>query len=229
MRIGIVDDEDYFIQMMINILKKKISYREIISFTDPYEFFKVRKDHSFDLVFMDVDLGVANGVDLVDQFGSHKDRFIMMTDYSDYVDENHNRLIIGRVPKPFSHNEVDKYVYHIKYSIKESILDIRKEGREELSINSEEILYIVSYYNHYSVITSDKLFNVSKKEFREIGIFMLKHHGIKVNQSYYVNLNHVDMIENSKVVMDNGDKIDVGRTYKRELELQYEKYKKSHN
>lgn len=170
----------------------------------------IKNKEGFDLIFLDIELGAINGVEVGN---------IIRNDFEDYITKivyissksHYDRQLFEVQPLHFLEKllDKDKVIKDINLSIK--ILDRANHwfsfniGHEIHKILIKEIIYFESMDREIRLVGIkenvqfyDKMDNISKRvsEFR----FMRPH------RSYLINYDHVISLKKDEIIMSNGEK-----------------------
>ena len=103
MKIIFCDDNKSFLKMLVNIMQKyeNLYNAEIISFSIDKELMNYCRSNPFDIVYMDIEIGTSNGMDLARtvKIINPKSLIIYMSSYSSYFAEMVNAEPFRFIPK----------------------------------------------------------------------------------------------------------------------------------
>ncbi len=204
-----------------NILKNYIGKIPDLTLIDAFQtatnanaFFK---EHTVDLVFLDINLPDISGLDFIKTV-KNPPRIIITTAYSDYaVSSFELDTIVDYLVKPFS---FDRFLKAIKKTEKQVNNSIKTE-KETLLLNVDktihkiyldDILYLESDRNYITFFTKNKKLTIidSLKKWEES---LNKKGFVQIHKSYIVNSKKIEKFTGTYVVIFN-QKIPIGRTYK---------------
>ena len=219
MTIAIVDDDLIERNITINYVEKYVKTNnikcKIDSFTNAFELLDyLEKYQGFDIYLLDICMDGFNGIDLAKQIRLRKEYcdIVFITTSKDYALDSYNVDAFQYIVKPLSVNKfervLDKVITH--FSDEEKFIVIKTTlGYQK--INLKEVLYIESYYHHYSFYLNDDIFitNMSYNEIKEL--IHNNSNFLKCHRSYYVNLDRINKIENRKIYFLNGDVVNISR------------------
>ena len=193
------------------------------------------RNHSLDLVFLDVEMPYGNAFDLLDKVGDRQFETVFVTAYSHYAIEALNAHASYYLLKPISIDkliEAVDYVYAIKEkenSLQNTVLqpvNAQVNGKITIPVQNgfevleiADILYCQADDNYTNIYLTDRKKLVSKtlKYFEQI---LAKNGFARVHKSYLVNVNAVIEYKKGKggsVVLPNGKEVMVSPSRKKEL------------
>lgn len=219
----IIDDEP-------DALEKLQSYVEKIPFLElaakcsgPSEAMEYMADHDVDLIFTDIEMPDINGVSFVESL-TKRTMVIFITAYPEYALEGFRLSAIDYLVKPYSmadfqraaNKAVEAYRNRNPQAPARSENDsifVKTETRFE-RFYLREIRYIKGYGEYLQLFIEGRQHPVlTISSFAAIKS-KLSPEFIQVHRSYIVNVNQIDRIERSRVIMDPQTYIPVGATYR---------------
>ncbi len=142
----LVDDENMANTVLSEMLKKHQNVEIVGSYTDPLIALKEIEDTNPDVIFLDIEMGDVNGIEMGESFTNEKPDvyIIFVTAYSDYAIEAFELNAIDYLLKPVLPSRLEKAISRI--SLKE------KKPKDETQSNK---MYIQSF-GHFSIFNSNK-------------------------------------------------------------------------
>ena len=198
------------------------------SFTNVLEANSFIKQQQPELIFMDIDMPVMNGMDFFKQLNPQP-ICIFVTAHSEYAWEGFEAQAFDFILKPVKANRfatamerLKEYISLIKRAdiydsqIEEHTLVI-KEGTTRHIININDILYIEALKDYSKVVTTDKkIMTLSKlKHFIEK---LPETQFARIHRSYAVAINKVKKIEPNDLFVLN-TKLPIGKTFRNNLKI----------
>lgn len=238
----IIDDELHSVETLKWKLEQYCPEVQVAAaFTDPVEGLEFLKKTPPDLLFLDIEMPLLNGFDILEELGRVPFDVIFTTAYDEFGIQAIKFSALDYLLKPVQNQElkkaVEKHRSKINHQIPEKQLEVlfknirdeeqgkptkiglaTKESIEFVEI--EDILFCISDSNYTTVHLADgrkKLISRTLKEFEEILTpfqFFRPHH------SYLVNLKHVKeyiRTEGGYLIMANKTSVPVSRNKKDEL------------
>ena len=204
MIIAVCEDEKIFLQIIRNkildYVRQKDIDAEIKLFLSGAAFTKC--EEHFDIVFMDIDLGKENGMDIISAYR-----------------KNHKRAF-RFLSKPIQ----DQAFFE---ALDEAVLLLGKSRRyigwcdgEEKVIHEEEIIYVEAGDKYSGIRISEGFYRVKytitemKQQLDTLDFYM-------PHRSYIVNMNYIDKIEEEKIYLINREKIKISRLKKKDFRMKF--------
>jgi two-component system LytT family response regulator len=193
-----------------------------------------------DLIFLDIEMPVMNGFELLEKILHLPFSVIFITAYNQYALKAFRFNAVDYLVKPIDANDlieaVTKAVKRIKPTatqLSQMQRQLRGEPATRIAIPGQQggisfidlndIIYSEAS-NNYSklILTGGKQFLISKtlKDVQEV---LEEEHFLRVHRQYVINLNHVKHFNRNEGVltMDNGDHIPIARNQKEKLTERY--------
>ena len=243
----VIDDEKHSIETLKWKLENYCPEVEIIaSFSDPVKGLDYLKENAPDLLFLDIEMPMLNGFDILEELGDISFDVIFTTAYDDFGIQAIKFSALDYLLKPIQNQELKKAIEKFtnkgttkkitSTQLEVLFKNIKEEengrpGKIALStkesiefVNPEDIIVCSSDSNYTLVYLSDgrkKLLSKTLKEFEEMLSalnFFRPHH------SHLINLSHVKeyvRADGGYLVMSNKMNIPVSRNKKEELLKQF--------
>lgn len=226
MRCIIIEDEIPAQKIILHYINKLPDLEVVNVFNSAIEANRFLNQNTVDLLFLDINLPDISGIDYIKTV-KNPPAVIMTTAYPDYaVDSFELPTIVDYLVKPFSFdrflkaiNKAERFVvtdYHSKQE--ESInndtlyLNIDKTLHK---IHLKDIKYIVSEKNYVTVVTTKKRYSYLEA-LKNLEAKLANELFLRTHKSYIINSSFIDKISGNIVIID-GEKIPIGRTYKKDL------------
>ncbi len=158
-----------------------------------------------DLILLDIQLeGIDDGIDLALELDKQKLPYLFLTSQTDPKTINRVKQTnpLGYILKPFTENGLRSNIelaWHNFNTQDAHFLTLKSEGRT-YKINQDSILYLKAFDNYCYVYTSTKS-HLVPHTLKHMSEQLDKNTFIQTHRSYWVNLNHVEAIENNKLFL----------------------------
>lgn len=124
MRIIIADDEKLARESMLSALKEVEPDAELVPFRRPEEVLEYVKENTYDVAFLDIEMGTMSGLALAKQLKEIRAEgdIVFATGYSQYAIEAFKLRAAGYLMKPVTAEDVKRELDHIKerkYTVEE--------------------------------------------------------------------------------------------------------------
>jgi DNA-binding LytR/AlgR family response regulator len=227
----IIDDEPLAIDVLKNF-SDTIDYLNISkTFTNPVEAIKFLSENKVDLIFLDIEMPMINGVDLVEALNS-KPSIIFTTAFPQYAVEGFNLDAVDYLLKPISYKRFLKAINKVSNTFdnnsdiiipnqivinsNDNKFIFVKSDYENLKVNIQDIKYIEGLKDYLRINLSNDKFVLTLSNFSSIIDKISNPDFIRVHNSYIVNLNYIKSIQKNRILI--GDKrIPISETYKKEF------------
>lgn len=220
----IVDDES----MSRTLVKKFIEKTDFLELS--YEFdngveaasILMKKDNpDVDIVFLDIEMPEMSGMELLESVGEAY-QIIMITAREEYAVKAIESRVTDYLMKPFEYSRFLKAVGTAKDNIEKSKAEA--ESYKDIYVKSDARLVRLKLRNIFFIeaLADYVIFNTEKGKY-------IVHHTMKgiekklpesmftrIHRSYIVNINHIHMIEDMSVVI-NEKHMPIGASYKDKL------------
>ena len=213
MNIFVLDDEELIVNLLFTKLNKVCGDKDnIYLYTDYDKFLKDIKTKRCDILFMDIRLNGANGIELVKE-NSDKLRgtkLIYITGYDEYVEDVFDTDLVYLVKKPLNEEKVCKaYLKAIDKINKDNKIIVVKTINETRKVKINDIFYIESDARLVNIhLKNEFLISYAKLSDMEN---LLGGDFLRVHKSYLVNLNKVKGYKHNQLILDNGKVIPISR------------------
>ena len=213
MNIFVLDDEEIIVESLVLMLKKICGSKDnVFGYTDYEKFLKDIKLKKCDVLFMDIRLNGANGIELVkdNEEKLKGTKLIYITGYDEYVEDVFETDLVYLVKKPLNEEKVFKaYLKAVEKINKENKVIVVKTLKETRKIKISDIFYIESDARLVNIhLKNEILVSYAKLSDMEN---LLKGNFLRTHKSYLVNLEKVKSYKHNQVVLENGKIIPISR------------------
>ncbi len=238
MKILLVDDEPLARRELEYLVKQSPSLANISFSVFQAEDLKeaqgyLLKEH-IDLIFLDISLNEENGFELADELKqlSYSPLIIFATAYDEYAVRAFNVDALDYVLKPFEQERIDKALSKAVKSlqVKNAVTEKKKTGNDMLSVELADRNVVIKKKDLVAATISDGILTIATaadkyQTKRPLAWLKDKVHDpnfIQVHRNAMVNIESIKEIQpwfnhTSLLIMTNGDKIQVGRSYQKAL------------
>jgi two-component system LytT family response regulator len=236
----IIDDEPFCCEILAAMLESDCPDVEIVNVSgNGADALKAIKQHSPDLVFLDVEMPKMNGFEMLEQLSFVNFHLIFTTSYDQYALKAIRFSAIDYLLKPIDREELKRAVEKVKDRIQipvtqqlELLLQkIRQPSHpvNKIALPTMEGLQMIPIETIVSCQSDDnyttfKLKNGKKllvtRSLKDIEECLEQYPFVRVHRSYLVNLNEIEKYikgEGGYLVMSDGNTIDVARNKKEVL------------
>ena len=241
LKVALVDDEPASLKTLQLLLKKYCPDAEVIaSFNDPAIALKEIPQLNIDLLFLDIEMPVLSGFDLLNGLKDYKGGVIFATAHSSYALRAFKFSAVDYLLKPIEVDELKQAVEKFKQTrqpkpdssamkqLADNMQHLSSPNPQKITITTsnsieiialEEVEYLKADSNYTLIKRSGKpdlVISKTLKDFEEIipsGRFM------RVHITHIINLNKVEryLRQDGYAVMQDGTKITVSRNNQAEF------------
>lgn len=194
------------------------------TFSDAIQAVEFLKKEAVDLIFLDIHLPKISGIDLL-KIITNPPLVILTTAFPNYALESYDFDVVDYLLKPFSFQRFVKAVSKV-------IERLPKEEGANLDTdkNTQSELFIKSGYEHIKIIISDIRYLQADSDYVEVHLANKKYLSskslkqweaqlstrqfVRIHKSYIINLTKIEKITGSRVVLEQGVDLPIGRAYK---------------
>ena len=225
----IVDDEENAIRVLSKFLDGYCPDVEILGTANNIdEGVATIEEHNPQLVFLDIEMPLGSGFDLLERVSDRKFHVIFITAYDHYAINAIKEGAVDYILKPIDIDDLVNSVEKVKKKLKEP--KSVKEVLRKVAIESKARLAIPTLYGHkfiepehiihvraegsYSVIYTDNEGDTMvSKNLKSVENALRQDYFLRVHRSHIVNLNKVKEYHKNDggyLVMTSGERIEIG-------------------
>lgn len=204
MKIALVDDDPIFCQIVEELLN---STYDLTTFNHGNNFLTSFKD--FDLVLLDIDMPDISGLEVAKKISNQDIIIIYLTSCADQVYNAFGKNVYRFILK----ENIDKLPSILHDVIEESRNAeclIINSCQQTLELRFDHILYIEYNNRHLYLHTRSKIISIPNYTFDEI-IQYTDDRFFTIYRSICINLDHVSLVQQHCVIMDNKEKLPISR------------------
>jgi DNA-binding LytR/AlgR family response regulator len=225
-----IDDEPLARECIINYIREVDFLQCVGSGNNPLELTKLLDQFPIDLIFLDIQMPVLNGIEFL-KMTSNPPMVIITTAYPSYALESFQLDVMDYLVKPITFNRFFQAVSKVKdyhqlvvksQSVAESpainpaedYFFIKCANKYE-RIYFDEILYIQALQNYVTIYTrKDKYMTLLP--LKNVEENLEKQSFIRVHKSYVVSIGKIDAIEDNHIIIQSS-RIPISRNYRDEV------------
>lgn len=234
MRVIIIDDEAKGREMLKSLLEREFENITIIAeAASAFEARVLINEHKPDLIFLDVNMPMLNGFDLLQSFNSKSFYTVIISAYNNYAAEALKQGAIGYILKPIISEELHECIKNVQ-----RLIDLKQHQEKETEksnvqkvvvmsthkgtdiIPFDDILYVYAQINYIDVyLVNGSKINYAKtlKAFYEIlakDIFYRPHKSFIINTKFITGYDKIS----KHIILNNTIKIPVARDKRAEIQ-----------
>jgi DNA-binding LytR/AlgR family response regulator len=219
----IIDDEPLAIRIIEEFLSKVKTFDVIATFTNPLDAMEVIQSGTVDVIFLDINLPLINGLDFVKTL-VNPPLIVITTAYREYAVESFELDILDYLVKPIPFNRFMKTVNKINSELSPNKSGSHDEDGEHIflkidkkmvKVYLDEILYAESLKDYIKITTTtgSHLIHQTLTSFTDM---LPSDMFIRVHRSYTISIPKVGAIIGNMVEIE-GTQIPIGRNYVQEV------------
>lgn len=235
LRCLVVDDDPLSVQVVLNCIANTPFLTSAGSFTNPVEAAEHLRTNPVDLLFLDVEMPVLSGLDLLRTL-QHPPLVVLITSSVNYAVEAFEQAVVDYLVKPVS------YPRFLQASQKaldmaeraaaagEAIETVApdadytfvKVDNKLVRINFDDVHYVEALGDYVHVVTGQSK-HIVYSTMKAVEEKFPASRFVRVHRSFIANFNRIQALEDSAVVVE-GKHIPVGQTYLREVMQRLNKF-----
>jgi two-component system LytT family response regulator len=237
----IIDDEQSCVDTLTLMLQKKFSDQVTItgSTTDPSLAKQLIKDHDPDLLFLDVEMPMMTGVELLNSLDHIRFQVVFTTAHQQYALQAIKHNALDYLLKPIGVDELAEAIkkcidrnQHQGSELVQAFLQQIKPGNMSVKkvpipsnetiqfVPVKEIIRIESQSNYTTVYFTNRVKLVVAKTLKDFEDQLISYGFLRVHHSHLVNLEHVVGYKNTDggyIIMQGNEVIEISRRKKQEV------------
>jgi len=240
LRTIIIDDEPDSVNLLqLQLIQHCPQIEMVKTFTSSVKALNEIEKLQPDLLFLDVEMPVINGFELLEKILHLNFSVIFITAYNQYALKAFRFNALDYLVKPIDSNELIEAVTKAEKKVKptstqlsllqrqmrgENATKIAIPGQNGISfIELNEILFVEASNNYSKLTLTDKKTFTISKTLKDVQDVLEESHFLRVHRQYIINLNHVKQFNRNEGVltMSNGEHVPVARNQREHLVEKY--------
>lgn len=222
----IVDDSEIDQLSLRAFLSKFPEFKILGVFSNPVKALEILENIEIDVLFLDIQMPHINGLEFRKR--AHKIPACVFISYSpDYALESFELEVLDYVVKPLKLERFEKTLQKIKTHLSITALAkarvtkdepiFIKNGIEKIQIHVNEILFLEAFSDYTHLVTSSGRQTLSSNIGKTLQTTPFKDF-VRIHRSFAIARKSLSKIYSTKVILTDGTKLPVGRTYKQNLQ-----------
>lgn len=237
-KVMIIDDEKHCITTLLHLLKEYKDEVAIVATTQQSSDAKsLIEEYQPNLIFLDIEMPIMNGLELLQQFSSLPFETIFTTAYDQYAIKALRLSALDYLLKPIDKQElkaaIEKYkskelittneqVQHVKKITQHKIMDTLALSTIEglLFIKMKDIMYLEATSSYTNIFMNNGTKYLASKTLATFEDVIDETSFFRPHKSYIINLKNVKQYirgEGGEIIMENGTSISLSRNKKQQF------------
>jgi len=221
----VIDDEKDAIEEITEYIDNTQRINIVAAFSSSMDALQYLKaNNPVDIVFMDVDMPVLNGVELSKMIRPYAKKLIFTTSHAKYAVDAFDIEAEGFLLKPFNFAKLLKLVDKLfpEYAAVGNernpnsyiFVKSKEDDLKLIRVNISDIIAVESQLNYIKIYTSNGnvVTHMSLKEAKEL--LLAYPLIIQLHRSFLISTNHIHYIEGNRLVMVNNLRLSIGDNFK---------------
>ena len=223
LRCLIADDEPIARQILENYIDEIPNLELVASCKNAFEVIAFSEEQQVDLWFLDINMPKLSGLSLLKTM-QQKPAVIITTAYPEYALEGFELSVTDYLLKPFSLERFLQAFLKVQHNLKDQneTLSTRKEietkslfiksDKKIIKVMPNSINHIEAYGNYIKVFTDTMILTP-----QTLTLFLekLPDNFLRIHKSFVINFNAIKLIEGNQIVLQNGTKLPIGKSYRK--------------
>lgn len=240
LRTIIIDDEPDAVKLLQLQLTQHCPQVEVINtFTNSVKASNEIENLKPDLLFLDIEMPVMNGFELLEKMLHLNFSIIFITAYNHYAIKAFRFNALDYLVKPIDTTDLIEAVAKAAQKIKPTLTQLsllQRQMRGEIAtkiaipsqngisfIELNEIVFVEASNNYSKLVMTDKRVLTVSKTLKDVQEVLEESHFLRVHRQYIINLNHVKQFNRNESIltMDTGEHLPIARNQKEKLIEKY--------
>jgi len=222
----VIDDEPLARECLVNYIEE-VDFLELVGQgSNPMELAKLIEVDKVDLVFLDIQMPIMNGIDFL-KMANNLPMAILVTAYPEYALEGYQLDVIDYLLKPVTFNRFFKAAtkakeyYRLKYQQEGEVANaqddyffVKCDNKFE-KITFSDVLYVQAMQNYVIICTQGQKY-ITLLNLKNVGQNLDPKSFVKVHKSFIVAVDKVESIEGNELLV-HGMRIPISRNYRKEV------------
>lgn len=237
LKIGICDDDQLIKRQMDNVISDYLCNRnysyKLFLYSTGHDLLVACEDIDFSFIFLDIDLGKENGVEIAKSIRKIQNKpinIVFVTSYPEYQTKVLSIHTFDYIIKPLTNFQIYRVLDDLLFwqnadmnSKRERIRFKTIQGMVTLYV--DEILYFEYKNRRIDIITVDNVYHMYDKV-KNIVALMKKYDFISPHAAYVINMKEIKQYLNSQniIIMSNEDRIPISQLKTKMFKKEYITY-----
>ena len=171
-----------------------------------------------DILFLDIEMDGYNGIQVGEYIRKELEdmdmNIIYISSKTSYAMNLFKIHPFDFVVKPFNRDGIEKIIAELmKLRGLDKGVFLYQSHKKSYRVALGNILYFESDKKNINIIANDGIERQFREKLKNI-TEKLPYNFVMINQSYIINVKHIRECSSSRVILDNGDELNISRSYK---------------
>lgn len=171
-----------------------------------------------DILFLDIEMDGYNGIQVGEYIRKELEdmdmNIIYISSKTSYAMNLFKLHPFDFVVKPFNRDGIEKIIAELmKLRGLDKGVFLYQSHKKSYRVALGNILYFESDKKNINIIANDGIERQFREKLKNI-TEKLPYNFVMINQSYIINVKHIRECSSSRVILDNGDELNISRSYK---------------
>ena len=218
----IIDDEPLAINVIKNYLEPIENFDVIDTFTNPIEGLNFLKNNKIDVIFLDINMPVLDGINFIKSL-DNPPLVIITSAYSEFAIETYELDVLDFLVKPIEFprlmkalNKAGKRLENKNNPFQESsvespfiFLKIDKKRMKKVFLNEILVIESLKDYLKISTLTGKYIIHSTLSDFTDL---LPERNFLRIHRSYTIAIDKIDAVEGNSIEIE-GLRYVIGRSY----------------
>lgn len=222
----IIEDNEVDRTLLEEYLSQYAYIKRTGSFSNPLESLEHVKRGDTDLLFIDIDMPVINGIEFL-RLLQNPPQCIFVTAHPEYAVDAFDIQAVDYVLKPIKIDRLERAIHRslelmdikskaLQYNLQvEQDFLMIKEGTTVNKVHIGEIVYLEALTNYTKVITARKKF-ITLNNLKNFLDYLPSTRFMRIHRSYAVAIDKVNAIDKNELLIGD-QRLPLGRTYRQDV------------
>jgi DNA-binding LytR/AlgR family response regulator len=222
----IIDDEPLAINVIKNYIEEIDTITILNTFSNAIDALTYLKEHSVDLIFLDINMPLLNGLDFIKNLET-KPLIIVTTAYDEYAIKTYELEVLDYLVKPIPFPRFMKAVNRAFKAINSSIpkdnskeikkpfIFIKVDKKKMKKIYLDEILVVESLRDYLKITTQTNKY-IIHSTLTNFTSLLPESNFIRIHRSFTIAIDKIDVVEGNSIEIE-GIRYVIGRSYIEEV------------
>lgn len=232
--IGICDDDLRILNTIENLTNKfckenKIK-TEISHFQSGEEFCRRGRMDQVDILFLDIKMDGLTGMDVAAELRkvNQHTRLVFVTSYDEYAPDLFSYDTSDFIKKPIEEDRFNAVFRQVSQKlIRKGKKFYYKVDKVERNVLKDNVLFFESDAHKVIIHKMDRTEEKFRSKLIEVGEVLSTDEFLRVGKSYIVNLDKIETLSKTQIVMIDGSAVPISRSFRAEVMKAYLKFREN--